>query len=379
MLIVGAGPAGATAARTLGLAGVPVRLLDRSAFPRNKPCGGGISVRASERFPYLDGRLRAHRDAYVSQLYLEGPERRIDAHRVRRSGGADDPPRRVRRVARLDWRSKPAPSSCPAWTSCRRRQARRSRRADVARRPDVRALVRHRRRRRAQRRRTTARAESGMAGARGRARHDGGNAARRGCATWIRRRCGSRTDSIPGREVGSREHPPVRRTGRARTKGMRTSFQSAITSTSASDMCCRTTGVRSIARPTSCSGDSSISLRARGIVEGESVTRQLHAVHHSRRRSAATARRGRVLLAGDAGGFVNAFTAEGIYYAMVSRAIWRRARLSTRDGDAASAGRRYFGACDYEIGAELRDSVLITALFVRGSPQNCPRHRRRAP
>src|SRR3954466_6212814 len=41
VLVVGGGPAGATAARTLALAGVRVRLLDRCAFPRNKPCGGG--------------------------------------------------------------------------------------------------------------------------------------------------------------------------------------------------------------------------------------------------------------------------------------------------------------------------------------------------
>ena len=54
ILVVGAGPAGATAARTLARAGVPVRLLDRSHFPRNKPCGGGISLRILKRFPYLE-------------------------------------------------------------------------------------------------------------------------------------------------------------------------------------------------------------------------------------------------------------------------------------------------------------------------------------
>ena len=68
------GPAGATAARTLARAGVTVRLLDRSKFPRNKPCGGGISMRVLTRFPYLERGAGADRHAYQSsRLHLEGP------------------------------------------------------------------------------------------------------------------------------------------------------------------------------------------------------------------------------------------------------------------------------------------------------------------
>src|SRR5262249_38779991 len=74
VLIVGGGPAGATAGRTLARAGVPVRILDRSVFPRNKPCGGGISVRVLRRFPYLDPELRRIATHSVSRLYLEGPD-----------------------------------------------------------------------------------------------------------------------------------------------------------------------------------------------------------------------------------------------------------------------------------------------------------------
>ena len=74
VLVVGAGPAGATAARTLAGAGVPVRLIDRMPFPRNKPCGGGISVRVLRRFPYLERELARIPTHALQRLYLEGPE-----------------------------------------------------------------------------------------------------------------------------------------------------------------------------------------------------------------------------------------------------------------------------------------------------------------
>jgi flavin-dependent dehydrogenase len=65
-----------------------------------------------------------------------------------------------------------------------------------------------------------------------------------------------------------------------------------------------------------------------------------------------------VLLAGDAGGFVNGFTAEGIYYAMVSGDLAARTIIATPAAHAKLA-RRYQRAVQREIGAELRDSVLI--------------------
>jgi flavin-dependent dehydrogenase len=60
----------------------------------------------------------------------------------------------------------------------------------------------------------------------------------------------------------------------------------------------------------------------------------------------------RVVLAGDAGGFVNGITAEGIYYAMVTGDLAGRALA----GAGAQAFERLWRA---EIGAELRDSVLV--------------------
>lgn len=51
--VVGAGPAGTTAAARLGQAGLRVLLLDKAkAFPREKPCGGGITARALTRLPF---------------------------------------------------------------------------------------------------------------------------------------------------------------------------------------------------------------------------------------------------------------------------------------------------------------------------------------
>lgn len=73
VLVVGAGPAGATAARTLAAAGVSTLLLDRAAFPRHKPCGGALSARVTGRFPYLQSDLHRIATHWISRLHLEGP------------------------------------------------------------------------------------------------------------------------------------------------------------------------------------------------------------------------------------------------------------------------------------------------------------------
>ncbi|MBL8733342.1 MAG: NAD(P)/FAD-dependent oxidoreductase [Planctomycetes bacterium] len=52
VLIVGGGPAGSTLARQLALAGIDVLVVDKKAFPRDKPCGEFLSPECQ---PYLEG------------------------------------------------------------------------------------------------------------------------------------------------------------------------------------------------------------------------------------------------------------------------------------------------------------------------------------
>jgi geranylgeranyl reductase family protein len=51
VLVVGAGPAGSSTAIHLGRAGARVLLADKARFPRDKPCGGGLTGRALKRIP----------------------------------------------------------------------------------------------------------------------------------------------------------------------------------------------------------------------------------------------------------------------------------------------------------------------------------------
>lgn len=48
LIVIGAGPAGAMAARRAAQSGLRTLLLDKDQFPRSKPCGGGLTLRALE-------------------------------------------------------------------------------------------------------------------------------------------------------------------------------------------------------------------------------------------------------------------------------------------------------------------------------------------
>ena len=52
VIVVGAGPAGSATARECASRGLSVLMLDRAEFPRDKPCGGGVTIRAAQLLPF---------------------------------------------------------------------------------------------------------------------------------------------------------------------------------------------------------------------------------------------------------------------------------------------------------------------------------------
>lgn len=69
--IVGAGPAGSTAARLLSEKGNNVLLIEKNKFPRDKPCGGGLTKRVLEEFNFLNN--PAYIDSYSYGGILHSP------------------------------------------------------------------------------------------------------------------------------------------------------------------------------------------------------------------------------------------------------------------------------------------------------------------
>ncbi|MHA1732096.1 MAG: geranylgeranyl reductase family protein [Promethearchaeota archaeon] len=53
VIVVGGGPAGSMAGYFLARAGLSCLLLDKASFPRDKPCGGALTPRLFEKYPFL--------------------------------------------------------------------------------------------------------------------------------------------------------------------------------------------------------------------------------------------------------------------------------------------------------------------------------------
>jgi geranylgeranyl reductase family protein len=60
-IVVGAGPAGSATAIRLARSGAGVLLVDRARFPRDKPCGGGLTMRAVRELPVSPEPVVEHR------------------------------------------------------------------------------------------------------------------------------------------------------------------------------------------------------------------------------------------------------------------------------------------------------------------------------
>ena len=73
-IIVGAGPAGASAAYWLGAAGRRALVLEKAHLPRYKPCGGGVPKAALARFPFDFTPVIEREISRVRFRYLDGCE-----------------------------------------------------------------------------------------------------------------------------------------------------------------------------------------------------------------------------------------------------------------------------------------------------------------
>jgi geranylgeranyl reductase family protein len=346
VLIVGAGPAGATAARTLAMAGVPVRLVDRAAFPRNKPCGGGISTRALHRFPHLARELARIPTHAVSRLYLEGPDG--DATTIECDGPAALMVRRVDFDALLVNLAIEAGSELVSGV-------------DIVQVCQTGSGV-------------------GLTARDGRRFEGSVVIGADGVHSVIARRLGL-NPGWPSTAVAldmMEETPRVSlsdldsstlwvaygfnpdgngQRNRAAPEGYAYMFPKRDHVNAGVGYVLRYFRDAIVHSPYEVQRALIERLRDKGFVAGESVRQNftpfLIPVAGPLRRLG----RGRVLLAGDAGGFVNGFTAEGIYYAMVSGELAAQAIIQSPD--PASPAARYARIVDREIGGELRDSVLI--------------------
>jgi geranylgeranyl reductase family protein len=92
-LVIGAGPAGSSTATYLARAGARVLLVDKARFPRDKPCGGGLTGRALKRIP-VDPSPVVERDVDRFELRLRYGARFARTH--------DEPLIRMTQRRRLD-------------------------------------------------------------------------------------------------------------------------------------------------------------------------------------------------------------------------------------------------------------------------------------
>lgn len=71
VVVVGAGPAGSTAAKFLSEKGMKVLLIDKDKFPRDKPCGGGICEHITE-FDHIREKIEKGPSNFLDSICIRG-------------------------------------------------------------------------------------------------------------------------------------------------------------------------------------------------------------------------------------------------------------------------------------------------------------------
>jgi geranylgeranyl reductase family protein len=337
VIVAGAGPAGAVAARTLAQSGLRTLLVDKAAFPRNKPCGGGVSTRALRRFPWLDARLAEIDVHRISKLHLEGPHgttvdiatadpsvlllRRVDFdHLLVREA--------VRAGATLVERFEVTQAAAgPSHVTFTSRDGRTLRAPAVVAADGVHSVT---------------------------AKRLGVN------ARWPE----------TGLAIDMMEETPLDTLSAARPDVLWVAYAyrdldgyayifPKTHHVNVGIGCLMSHFKREVdAAPYELQQQFVSAMVEAGELHGRSDRGQFTPFLIPLGGPLKPAHHGRVLFAGDAGGFVNAITAEGIYYAMVSGELAGRA-LSAVRGDGVAAGPVYDRLWRRELGTELDDAVLI--------------------